>query len=278
MRIGVRAHDFGKSAAPVLARRIAEAGLECIQLTPHEAIEGVQCVPGQLSPGFACGISGAFRQRNIQVAVLSCYINMIHPVESERRAGIALFKEHLRFVRDFGCSVVATETGSLNPDFSFHPGNHGEESFQLMLRGLAEMVEEAEKFAAIVAVEGVVNFVASSPRRIRRMLDSISSQNLQVLFDPVNLLNVENHGERDRMLEESFELFGDRIVAVHAKDFRVEGGRMVSVPLGEGLLDLRLLLRNLKARKPLMNVIIEDTSPAVIESSMRLLSDTYKAV
>ena len=278
MRIGVRAHDFGKSAASVLARRIAEAGLECIQLTPHEAIEGVQYVPGQLSPGFASGITSAFRQRNIQVAVLSCYINMIHPVERERRAGIALFKEHLRFVRDFGCSVVATETGSLNPDFSFHPGNHSEESFQLMLRGLAEMVEEAEKFAAIVAVEGVVNFVASSPKRIRRMLDSISSQNLQVLFDPVNLLNVENHGERDRMLEESFELFGDRIVAVHAKDFRVEGGRMVSVPLGEGLLDFRLLLRNLKARKPLMNVIIEDTSPAVIASSMRLLSDTYKAV
>jgi len=275
MRIGVRAHDFGKLPAAVLAERIARKGLSCVQLTLHEAIEGIESVRGRMSPGFAYAISDAFRRRNIQIAVLSCYINPIHPDPAERRAGIDLFKEHLRFVRDFGCGVVATETGSLNPDFSFHPGNHSEESFQLMLRSLGEMVEEAEKFGATVAVEGVVNFVASDPKRIRRMLDSISSRNLQVLFDPVNLLNVENHGERTRIIEDSFELFGDRIVALHAKDFRIENGRMASVPLGEGLMDYGLLLRLLKVRKPLMNVIVEDTNPATITRSMRHLTASY---
>jgi L-ribulose-5-phosphate 3-epimerase len=119
-----------------------------------------------------------------------------------------------------------------------------------MLKGLGEMVAEAERFGVIVAVEGVANFVASSPDRIRRMLDSISSPNLQVLLDVVNLLTPENHTECRRIIDDSFELFGDRIVAVHAKDFRVEAGRMVSVPLGEGLMDYPLLLRHLKVRKP----------------------------
>jgi sugar phosphate isomerase/epimerase len=279
MRIGVRAHDFGKLPAAVLAERISKKGLACVQLTLHEAIQGIDAaVEGRLSPGLAYAVSDAFRKRNLQIAVLSCYINPIHPDEKERRAQIALFKEHVRFVRDFGCGIVATETGSLNTDFSFHPDNHSEESFQLMLRSVGEMVEEAEKFGVLVGIEGVASFVASDPRRIRRMLDSIASQNLQIVFDAVNLLTVDNHADRDRIVEESFTLFGDRIVAVHAKDFRVEAGRMVSVPLGEGMLDYARLLRLLKARKPYMNVIIEDTNPVTIGRSMRHLAATYAAV
>ena len=275
IRIGVRAHDFGKLPAAVLADRIARKRLSCIQLTLHEAIQGIDEVRGALSPGLAYAVSGPFRRRNIQIAVLSCYINPIHRDEKQRKAGIELFKEHVRFVRDFGCGVVATETGSLNPDFSFNPANHSEESFQLMLKGLAEMVEEAEKFGAIVAVEGVANFVACSPRAIRRMLDSISSRNLQVLLDPVNLLTVENHGALGRIIEESFDLFGERIVTVHAKDFRIEAGRLVSMPLGKGLMDYRLLFSLLKKAKPMMNVIIEDTSPNLVTESMNYLTSAY---
>lgn len=278
MRIGVRAHDLGKLPAPALAQRVARTGLSCVQLTLHEALPGVEAAPGRLSPGFAYEIGSAFRRHDVQIAVLSCYINLIHPDETVRRSQIEMFKEHLRFVRDFGCGVVATETGSLNTDWSFHPGNHSEESFLLMLKGLGEMVAEAERFGVIVAVEGVANFVASSPARIRRMLDSIPSRNLQVLLDVVNLLTPQNHADLGTIIEESFALFGDRIVAVHAKDFRLEGGKMLPVPLGEGLMDYALLLRHLKARKPLMNVIVEDTSPATIGRSMKHLARTWAAV
>ena len=278
MRIGARAHDFGKRPPDELAAVIARHKLRCIQLTVNEAIQGFDDLGGRLSPGLAYGVSEPFRRRGIQVAVLSCYVNLIHPDELRRRAGIQLFKEHLRFVRDFGCGVVATETGSLNPDWSYHPGNHTEESFQVMLRSLGEMAAEAEKFGVIAAVEGVASFVASSPARIRRMLDSISSPNLQVLLDPVNLLTPSTAEDAGRVIDESFQLFGDRIVAVHAKDFRLDSGRMVPVPLGDGLMDYPRLLRCLKAAKPLMNVIIEDTGPAAIRRSMRYLSETFAAV
>ena len=92
--------------------------------------------PGRLNPGLAGYIGEALRQRGVQIAVLSCYINLIHPDPRERRKQIELFKEHLRFVRDFGCGIVATETGSLNPDWA----------------GLEEMVAEAERFGVLVGV------------------------------------------------------------------------------------------------------------------------------
>ncbi len=275
MRIGVRAHDLGKAAAEVMAERVAGRGLSCIQLTLPEAIEGLDGAPGRLNPGMGGYIGEAFRQKGVQIAVLSCYINLIHPDPRERRRQIELFKEHLRYVRDFGCGIVATETGSLNPDWSFHPGNHSEKSFRRMLAGLEEMVAEAERFGVLVGVEGVAQFVASSPKRIRRMLEAVGSNNLQVVFDPVNLLSADNWQEADRIIEESFQLFGDRIAVLHAKDFLFEGGRVLSVPLGRGQLNYRLLLGLLKQRKPHLNVIMEDTQPATIDASRDYLQSVF---
>ncbi len=278
MRIGVRAHDLGKAAAEIMAERVAARGLACVQLTLPEAIEGQDGAPGRLNPGLAVQVGEAFRARGVQIAVLSCYINLLHPDARERRRQLELFKEHLRYVRDFGCGIVATETGSLNPDWSFHPGNHSEKSFRRMLAGLGEMVAEAERFGVLVGVEGVAQFVASSPKRIRRMLDAIRSNNLQIVFDPVNLLSPDNWQEADRLIEESFQLFGDRIAALHAKDFLFEGGRIRSVPLGRGRLNYRLLLGLVRQRKPLLNVIMEDTQPATIDSSRDYLQKVYSGL
>jgi len=278
MRIGVRAHDLGKAAAEVMAERVAGRGLSCIQLTLPEAIEGLDGAPGRLNPGMASYIGEAFRRKGVQIAVLSCYINLIHPDPRERRSQIELFKEHLRYARDFGCGIVATETGSLNPDWSFHPGNHSEKSFRRMLAGLEEMVGEAERFGVLVGVEGVAQFVACSPERIRRMLEAVGSNNLQVVFDPVNLLSPDNWQEADRIIEESFQLFGDRIAVLHAKDFLFEGGGVRSVPLGRGKLNYRLLLGLLKQRKPHLNVIMEDTQPATIDASRDHLQNVFAAL
>ena len=277
MRIGVRAHDFGRLPAEVLAARIAGAGLTCVQLTLPEAIEGLDGGPGRLNPGMAGYIGETFRRHGLQVAVLSCYINPIHPDPEERRRQVGLFKEHVRFVRDFGCSIVATETGSLNPDFSFHPQNHGEEAFRTMLASVGEMVEEAERFGVFVGIEGVAAFVASDPRRIRRLLDTIGSSHVQIVFDPVNLLTVDNHTRLDGIIEESFALFGDRIGAVHAKDFVVENGRIRSVQLGKGRMNYPLLVRLLEARKPFINVIMEDTEVETIETGLRYLQGLQAA-
>ena len=130
----------------------------------------------------------------------------------------------------------------------------------------------------LVGVEGVAQFVASSPKRIRRMLEAVGSNNLQIVFDPVNLLSVDNWQEADQMIEESFQLFGDRIAVLHAKDFLFEDGGVRSVPLGRGKLNYRLLLGLLRQRKPHINAIMEDTQPATIDASRDYLNSVFAAL
>jgi L-ribulose-5-phosphate 3-epimerase len=260
VRIGVRAHDFGRLPAEELAAKIAASGLSCVQLAVGKAIAGITLKSGLLNPGLAFDIGEAFHRHGLQIAVLGCYVNPIYPDPATRRSLLTLFKEHLRFARDFGNGLVALETGSANADYTPHPDNHGEAAFQESLLSIAELAAEAERFGVLVGIEGVASHVVSTPRKMRRMLDEVGSANLQVVFDPVNLLTTENHFDQERVIGESLDMFGDRIVAIHAKDFVIEQGQLRPVPAGEGHLRHDLVMRFAVEEKPGISILLEDTT------------------
>lgn len=275
MNIGIRAHDFGKMPAEDLAAKVAAHGFTSIQLALAKALEGINTETGCQSPGLAYFLRDTFRKKGIRIAVLGCYINPIHPDREERKRQLVRFKEHIRFARDFGCSIVATETGSCNADFSFHPDNHSDAAFKLLQESVEEMVAEAEKFGVLVGIEPVTSHTVFSSRRMRELLDAIPSNHLQAVFDPVNLITFENHREQENIIKEAFELFGDRMVAVHAKDFGIEGGKKQWARAGTGLLNYPLLLELLKARKPYVDILLEDTRGEGTEQSRRFLQNLY---
>jgi len=272
VRIGVRAHDFGSLSAPELAQKIAAQHFFCVQLALGKAIAGFEWRTGVLNPGIAFDIGQAFHRQGIQIAVLGCYVNPIHPDLTTRRSLLALFKEHLRHARELGNGLVALETGSMNEDYAPHPENHSERAFQQSLSSIAELVEEAERFGVIVGVEPVSAHAVSTPQKMRRMLDSVASNNLQVVFDPVNLLSVDNYRQQERIFNESFELFGDRIAIIHAKDFLIEGGELKFARAGFGKLRHDLVMRFAVEEKPGISILLEDANEHTAqEARSRLL-------
>ena len=94
-------------------------------------------------------IREAFYKENVLLSVLGCYINLVDPDEKARREQLDWFNEHIRFARDFGCNVVATETGSLNRDWSYTPENRTPKAFNMVVESVAEMVREAENLVLL---------------------------------------------------------------------------------------------------------------------------------
>ncbi|NLX77194.1 MAG: sugar phosphate isomerase/epimerase [Clostridiaceae bacterium] len=265
--IGIRAHDLGKMPVRELARKISEKGFDCTHLALQKAITDYDFSLGKLNPGMAKEIREAFYKENVLISVLGCYINPVHPDEKARREQLDRFKEHIRFARDFGCSIVATETGSLDHDWSYTPENNTPKAFKMIVESVAELVREAEKFGVIVCIEGVTTHTVSTPKIMKKVLDEIDSNNLQVLFDPVNLLDANNAGSQREMISEAFELFGDRILIIHAKDFIIENGVKKGVPIGKGMLDYPFFIKLVKERKPGIEILIEDSTPETMEYS-----------
>ena len=243
----------------------------CTHLAPSKAIAGLPLKPGILNPGVAFEIGEAFRQHGIQIAVLGCYVNPIHPDPTTRNSLLGLFKEHLRYARDFGTGLVALETGSVNADYSPHPENHSETAFQQSLASIAELVEEAERCGVIVGIEAVTSHVVSTPQVMKRMLETVASNNLQVVFDPVNLLSLDNHHQQERVIGDSLELFGDRIAAIHAKDFIIDSGQFKFARAGLGLLRHDLVLQFAVQQKPGISILMEDADEQTAEEGGRFL-------
>ena len=80
----------------------------------------------------------------------------------------------------------------------------------------------------ILAIEPVYKHIVCNPKRARKVLDEIGSPNLQIIFDPVNLLDISNYKERESIIAEAIEVLGEDIAVIHIKDFIVKDGALVS--------------------------------------------------
>jgi L-ribulose-5-phosphate 3-epimerase len=261
VRLGIRAHDLGRFSALESARAVSAGGFDCVQLALGKAIEGLDLSFGWIGAARVSEVAAAFSACRVGIEVLGCYINPIHPDAETREGLLSLFKEHLRHAQDFGCNFVALESGSLNADYSPHPGNADEAAWQEMLGSMQVLVAEAANCGVVVCIEAVTSHVISTPEKMRRLLDAIPSPHLKVVFDPVNLLTVENCGDQREIMRRSFELFGERIAVVHAKDFRLENGIFAICPAGTGSLDYEFLLNWLSDHKPGIAILLEEAGP-----------------
>lgn len=276
MNIGIRAHDIENRPLEELVREIAGKGLTSVQLALSKSFDSINTELGSLSPGLARYIGNEFSNQHVQIAVLGCYFNMIHPDLVERRKGIERFKEHIRFARDFGCSIVATETGNVNADIIYTEDNFKEEPFLEVVESVRELVQEAEKFGVIVGIEAGVNHPIYSPSVMKRLLDTIPSNNLQVILDPVNLLTIDTYENQDEIFQEAMELFGDRVIVLHAKDFIIKNNQLTTTAVGKGLLNYDFILKQIKEKKPYMNILLEETKEPYINESVAFLKERYE--
>ncbi|MFH0991702.1 MAG: TIM barrel protein [bacterium] len=267
IRIGIRAHDFGCLSAGEFAEKISAQHFNCTQLALSKAITRLTVKPGVLNPGLAHEIGQAFHRGGVQIAVLGCYVNPIHPDPGMRQLLLTLFS----YARDFGNGLVALETGSVSADYSPHPENHSDFAFHQSIVSIAELVAEAERFSVIVGIEQVASHVLSTPQKMRRMLESVASNNLQVVFDPVNLLSLDNYREQERIIGESLELFGERIAIIHAKDFVIENGRFKFTRAGLGMLRHDLVMQFAVEQKPGISIVLEDTTEQTAQESRQFL-------
>ena len=253
MNLGIRAHDFTAASVEELAEKVSAKGFRNVQLALPKSFETVNSDLGNLSPGFGNYIRNALSEKNVHVAVLSCYFNMVDPDEEFRRHCIDKFKEYIRYASTFGAKIVGSETGSYNRDFSYHEDNHSEKAFQTVKRTIRELADEAEKFGIIIGVENSVTLTIHTPERMKRLLEEVGSNNVQVLYDPIGFIRADEIMNQDEIITRSIDLLGDRIAAVHVKDFVLENGERVIVPPGTGIMNFELLFKLLKKKKPFEN-------------------------
>jgi len=271
MKLGIRGHDLEKMPAEQLAETISQKGFNAVQLAVGKSFD-FYTGPGSLTKDISREIGDTFRRHNVQIAVLGCYIHMIHPDPAVRRSELDRFKEHLAAANDFGCLLVGTETGNVHAEMGYTTDNFEEGPFLAVVESVKELAAEAEKQDAVIGVEAGVNHPIYSPETMKRLLDLVDSDHVRVIFDPVNLLTADTWENQAAIFEKAFTLFGDKIAVLHAKDVVLEDGSLQAVPVGKGLIDYETVFRLIRETGRSIPVLLEDVRDPFIEESRQFLA------
>lgn len=261
MQLGIRLHDTKKLPIEERIADVHELGFKCGHLALGKVIGEYPTTDETLTPGFAMYLKNLFARNQVDIAVLGCYLNLANPNKEQLAKITHRYMAHIRFASWLGCGVVGTETGAPNETYTHVPECHGEEALQTFITNLRPVVKYAEQMGVVMAIEPVWKHIVCNPKRARRVLDEIDSPNLQIILDPVNLLDICNYQDQVAIVDEAIEVLGEDVAMVHIKDFVVDGDNLKSVGAGMGQMDYTSVLKFIKTRKPFIHVTLENTTP-----------------
>ena len=276
MQFGIRLHDAIKAPLEERLKAVREQGFACAHLALSKVISENSVADSALTPGYAMYLKRLFGKYELDVAVLGCYLNLANPDPEKLKTIQNKYMANIRFAAHLGAGVVGTETGAPNLEYKFEEACWNEESLQIFINNLRPVVKYAEQMGVLMAIEPVVRHIVCNPVRARRVLDEINSPNLRIILDPVNLLEIYNYEKQDEILDEAVELLGKDVAVLHVKDFVIKDGKLVSVPVGQGMCHWERVIPYMKKEKPFMHATLENTSPDNAVAALEHIREVYR--
>ena len=261
MQIGIRFHYTKELPFEERLQEIKRQGFSCTHIALSK-VPGFTADTDALTPCYAMYMRDAFRRADLDVAVLGCYLNLATPDEAALKANQDKYMAHIRFASLMGAGMVGTETGAHNVNYSYDKeACHSQEALDTFITNLKPVVSYAEKMGVIVAIEPVYRHIVWNPKRAREVLDRIESPNLQIIFDPVNLLWTDNYEQRYEVFDEAMDLLKREICMIHLKDCVLEENGVKSMGCGLGEMDYTSIVKFAHDYKPFIHATLEDTKP-----------------
>lgn len=271
--LAIRGHDLSDVQTPVdLAEKAAAQEIHNLQLALAASFPKMDSSAQAMNPGMGTYFKNTLDKKDLQVAILSCYSNLIHPEPSAREAILQKFEAYLAHARFFGASMVASETGSVIPGLGYTEDNFQDAVFEDLVGVIKRLVAKGEKMGTLVAIEGGLNHPLYSLERIEQLIAAVDSEYLGIILDPTNLITVDNYEKQVAIVKEAFERFGEKICAFHLKDFVIADGKVKPVDFGAGVMDTKAILEIIAAYKPYCYIVLEETKNDAIKRAVRTIN------
>ncbi|EME8244504.1 sugar phosphate isomerase/epimerase [Enterococcus faecium] len=272
LNITIRGHDLSEvQTIEDLAEKTKEQGIHTLQLALGLSFPEIPSGTNEINSGMGNYVKRVLEKQEVTVGILSCYINMIHPDLTIREELLTKFEQYLRYASSFGSSMVASETGCVLPEIQYTEENFTDEAFAEAVSVIRRLVKAGEKYQMMVGIEPGLNHPVYSLARVEQLIQAVDSDYLGIILDPTNLITSSDYQEQVQLVEESFERFGEKICAVHLKDFRVEQEKIVPVNLGDGVIEYTKIKEIIMKNRPYLYVVLEETKDDGIRYGRSLL-------
>ena len=253
-QIGARIHDLLQESHSDMSAALADASVKCVQLTLPKFVRWSES-PQNYSMEKIQKIQADFEKANVDISVLSCYIN---PLAENVKKEQDTFCRFIDYAATMGVKIVGTETGSVVSDLREYQANHTEENFTKLIEVLKPMVAYARKRGVTVGIESVAYYPVYDEKTFAYLKNAFSEGSICCIFDPTNLLHIGNYQNQREIFENFVRVHAGDIRVVHLKDFVVVNGWLEERPLFEGELDVRFVIELLKKYQVSADLIVEN--------------------
>ena len=189
--------------------------------------------------------------------------DLVHPEESQRRAGIEAMQRMCLIASRANAHVLYVRPGSLNRRGPWypHPDNRHPRVIETLVDSLKELVKAAEEHSVQLTIEGHVLSPLYDVERVKEVIDEVGSEALRFNADPVNFVSgVPDAYDTTALVNHMFDVLGPYTVSAHIKDFNCQDRLVLhleEVVLGDGLLDQVTFLKRMQESCPEGYVVIE---------------------
>ncbi|MCM1173617.1 MAG: sugar phosphate isomerase/epimerase [Blautia sp.] len=269
MKIGVRAHDYGKMEIEKAAETLHRAGYEAAQLALPKVFTGIDSYE-DITGAHLERIRRAFEEWKVEIPVFGCYMDLGNPDEEIRSYAVNTLKKCLAYSREVGAKVVGTETA--------YPHLSREEKakwYPCMLDSVKRVMEEAVRLDVKLAVEPVYWHPLENLEAVKDVLEQVNDkEHLRLIFDASNLLQYPDTTDQDAYWREWLDGIGEFVEAMHIKDFYLdESGKYCAAPLGKGVIRYKAVSEWLHENRPDMYLLREEMNPAIAMEDIEFMKN-----
>ena len=241
-------------------------------------------LPLEATEAEAAAVGRRFRDAGLRLVQLACYRNVSTPVPEERRRAVRDLVRALHLAAAAGVLHVVTGAGHRDPSqpqatFAVHPDNFSDRALEDLAATCREVLETAGDVPVRLLVETWVMTPLSSLTRASEAVRRVAHPRFGILFDPVNLMNLDVYFDNGSFLARAVQQLGPAIGIVHAKDTLLHPERftfqLAEEPVGQGALDYGALLRALATLPGDVPLLVEHVPD---EAGVRAALDHIRAV
>ena len=192
-------------------------------------------------------IKAQLKAHNIDFYNIHCAGNIIAPDPDADRWQRHII-DAIHSAEEFGCATILTHTGSMYPNRNIaHPQNWSKEAWERSVNALKRICKDTQGSKIEIAIEPVNTEAINNPWAMKRLREDVGDERITCGLDITNMVDPSVAFRMTEFTDVTFDLLGDMIRYVHAKDIAWNGmlAGLNWTMQGTGIMDYELFLARL---------------------------------
>lgn len=269
MKIGVRAHDYGKREIEEMAALLHDEGYGAAQLVLLKAFREIGRYE-DVTPKILNRVRHAFEKNDVAIPVLGCYMDLGNPDPQVREYAVKTLKRCLVWAKDLGAGVVGTETA-----YARLTKEEKKAWKPFMLDSVKRVMETAAREDVCLALEPVYWHPLADLETAADVIRAVGDEkHLRLIFDASNLLEFPEDTDQDQLWTEWLEQIGEYVDVLHIKDFSLDQRRQYQAePLGKGVMRYESVSRWLDNQKREISLVREEMNLLYVKEDLAFMQN-----